>query len=153
MLKSFEQNSNCSNELIKVFKERIKSVKKLPKEWNEFHKVASVMFGAYNIAQDEGQLKFIHNMILPSFKDIGIDLSTVWEEVHMVLKSESSSYNYTLYSLISEISTYIETVKETVFFAVTDLLNISRMDKEPPILTDDEYEYLSICVLLVYGQF
>ena len=59
-------------------------------------------------------------MILPSFKDIGIDLSTVWEEVHMVLKSESSSYKYTLYSLISEISTYIETVKETVFYAVTD---------------------------------
>ena len=152
VLKSFEQNSNCSNELIKVFKERIKSVKTLPKEWNEFHKVASVIFGAYNIAQDERQLKFIHNMILPSFKDIGVDLSTVWEEVHMELKSESSSYKYTLYSLISEISTYIETVKETVFYAVTDLLDISRMEKEPPILTDDEYEYLSICMYYWYAD-
>lgn len=123
-----------------------------PKNWTPKHKVASIIFGAYNISKHPQQLNFFENFIVPSFKEEGVDLFSVWSEVSSELAKEPASYKYRLFGLISEFSKLNEKAKEATFYAVTDLLNISRLKKEPQILINDEYEYLSLCIYYWYDD-
>ena len=124
----------------------------LPKDWTVVHKVASIIFGAYNFTKHEQQKKFIQNSIIPDLKEVGADLTTVWDEVSAELDKDQFSYKYRLYTLISDFSKSNEQAKEAVFHCVTDLLDISRVEKEPPVLTTGEDEYLSICMYYWYAD-
>ena len=143
-------NQNSESDEIKEIKNN--KLINLQEEWTVVHKVASIIFGAYNFTKHEQQKKFIQNSIIPNLKDVGADLTTVWDEVSAELDRDQFSYKYRLYTLISDFSKSNEEAKESLFHCVTDLLNISRVEKEPPVLTTGEDEYLSMCMYYWYAD-